>query len=220
MAVGDVPAQPHIRQSIKQAWNNMWPNFWWLLLFGVLVSVLPQIFSLPGYIAPENVALNVGSSVLALLVSFLVVGPLGAGLVDAHLATSRGEKPTWHHMGYGFRHWGQAVLLVVMVALITAVGFILLVIPGIYVAVRLTFATYRFVHDDLDAWDAIKASWEDTRGRWWHTFALGLMGFLLFIAGLLALGVGVFVAMVLVSQMTAVFWRSINEGGPKGAEAA
>lgn len=208
MAVADVPAEPRVIPSLKQAWTNIWPSFWWLFLFGFIAGVANGVQG--GDWVPVlgvRIFLDVAGGLLSL---FLGV-PLGFGLVKAHLAASRGEKPTWSDLGYAFRgrYW-QSVLLGLLSFLIVLGGLILLVIPGIYLGVRLTFAGQRFVEGGLDARGAIKASFADTRGRWWSVFALALMSILLFLGGILALGVGVFVAMVLVSQMGVVYWRAIQ----------
>lgn len=63
--------------------------------------------------------------------------------------------------------------------------------------------------------DAIRASRADVTGRWWSVFGLILLAIPLVIAGLLALVVGVFVALVLVQQMVTVNWRAVQaERGP------
>lgn len=216
MAVGDVPAEPRIRASIRQAWTNIWPSFWWLLLFGFLAALAsgggnatPRT---PDGIDPVAIGINVGGGLIAVFLGM----PLAVGLTKAHLAASRGQKPTWNDFGYAFgpRYW-PSVGLGVLTMLIVIGGLILLILPGIYWAVRLAFAQQRFVEDGLGVRDAIRASFADTKGRWWNVFGLVLMAIPLILAGLLALIVGVFVALVLVSQMQAVYWRSIQaQRGP------
>ena len=211
MAVGDIP-EPRVIPALKQAWTNIWPHFWWLLLFGFLTSLAT------GTSGGENVEvngaslfLNIGGSLLAIFLGI----PLSMGLVNAHLAASRGEKPTWHHMGYAFgpRYW-PTIGLGLLSILIVVGGLILLIIPGIYLAVKLSFTSPRFIEDDLGVMDAIRASFADVKGRWWNVFGLALMAIPLIIAGLLALFVGVFVAMVLISQMSVVYWRGVQAQGP------
>lgn len=210
MAVADVPAEARIRPAVKQAWTNIWPNFWWLLLFGLLAGLATNISI--GQTVPVSDAVMISVNTLGGLVAIFVGIPLSMGVVKAHLVASRGEKPTWSDLGYAFgpRYW-SSLGLGVLSALIVIGGLILLILPGIYLAVKLAFAPVRWVEDGLGAVDAIKASFEDVKGRWWNVFGLALMGFLLFLAGLVALVVGVFVSMVLVSQMTVVYWRALAE---------
>ena len=208
MAVGDVPSQARIRPSLKQASANIWPNIWWLLLFGFLAA-LAQGIEGSQEAAPAGVVLTV--NVVGGLVALFVGIPLSMGLTKAHLAASRGLKPTWQDFGYSFgpRYW-PTIGLGVLTMLIVVGGLILLIIPGIYWGVRLAFAQQRFIEDELGVMDAIRASRADVTGRWWNVFGLILMAILLVLAGLLALVVGVFVSLVLIQQMVTVYWRAIQ----------
>jgi hypothetical protein len=214
MMAGEVPLDARIKPSLRQAWTNIWPNFWWLLLFGFL-ALLPG--SGPtntdlAHVRPVDVAIDVGGGLIGIFVGI----PLGFGVTKAHLAASRGEKPTWSDLGYAFgpRYW-PSIGLGLLTMLIIVGGLVLLIIPGIYWAVRLAFTHQRFVADGLGVRDSIRASFADTGGRWWSVFGLAMMSLLLVIAGVLALIVGVFVALVLIHQMWVIYWRSIQaQRGP------
>ncbi len=212
MAVADVPSEVRVFASLRQAWTNMWSAFWILLGLTVIV-VVASIAGQPGSFLSEEAGwqMQLAWGLFGLAMSVFVIGPLTLGLVKAHLAVTRGQKPAFDDLGYGFSRYLDAVLVTLLSFLIIAAGFILLIIPGIYLAVKLMFTTQRFVDDELSPVEAIKASWADTQGRWWRTFGLALLSIPLFIAGLLALGVGVLVAHVLVGQMNAVYWRSIAQ---------
>ncbi len=211
MAVGTVPVEPRVFASYGQGWTNMWPVFWILLVFA-LFEFLVQVPGQVGQLFPEDQwRIALVWSAIGLALAFFVGGPLGMGVVKGHLKASRGDKPELEDLGYGFSRYWAAVLLSVLAFFIVAIGFILLILPGIYLAVRLTFVAHRFVNDGLEPMDAIKASFEDTRGRWWRTFALGLLAIPLFIAGLVLLGVGALVAAVWIEQAVTVYWRSIEQ---------
>lgn len=62
------------------------------------------------------------------------------------------------------------------------------------IPLRLTLAFYFLVDRDLPALDALRRSWEWTRGNWLKLIGLTMVDFGLMLAGVLALGVGVFVA--------------------------
>ncbi len=216
MTVGAVP-EPRVQAALGQAWTNIWPHFWWLLLFGVIEGVASNIRL--GEPWPGEVRLFVNSG--GALIAIFLGAPLGVGLTKVHLAASRGERPTWQDFGYAFgpRYW-QSVLLGLLVFLIIVGGLILLIVPGIYWGVKMAFASQRFIEDNLPAVDAIKASFADTKGHWWPVFGMAILALLLFVAGVLALLVGFFVAMVLVPQMFVVYWRAMVEAPDGGAGGA
>lgn len=216
MAVGDLPPGPRVIPSLKQAWTNIWPSFWWLLLFGFIAALASGGGNSAPMRAGEFDPMALGIDVAGGLVTVFLGIPLSMGVTKAHLAASRGEKPTWSDLVYAFgpRYW-PAVGLGVLTFLIIVGGLVLLIVPGIYWAVRLAFVHPRFIEDGLGARDAIRASFADTKGRWWPVFGLILMAIPLLIAGLLALVVGVFVALVLIEQMCVVYWRTVQvERGP------
>jgi hypothetical protein len=210
MAVGDM-AQPRVGAAYGQAWTNMWPEFWVLVLMAI-ISMVGEIVSSGDFFIEFGWQTQTIVGFVSLLLSILVFGPLGIGIVKSHLAVSRGEKANLADLGYGFTRYGQSVLLSLLSFLIVVGGLILLIIPGIYFAVKLSFATNRFVHDEMTANDAIRASFEDVKGHWWPTFGLAILAFLIAIGGLITLIFGVLVAIVWVSQANVVYWRAITEG--------
>lgn len=218
VAVADLPSKAAILPSLRQAWTNIWPNFWWLLLFGVLALLANAVsggdeYGVEGRAGAISAALDLVGAALTIFVGI----PLGVGVVKAHLVASRGTRPTWKDLGYAFgpRYW-PSIGLGLLTLLITVGGLLLLVIPGIYWGVRLVFASQRFVSDELGVMDSIRASRADVTGRWWNVFGLVLMSIPLLIAGALALGVGILVALVLIQQMFVVYWRALAQEGSKG----
>jgi hypothetical protein len=211
MVVADLPAEARVIPSLKQAWTNIWPSFWWLLLFGLIAGLANNGGSNNDYETFDLTAVIFDG--VAILIGVFVGIPLTYGLIRSHLQASRGEKPVWADLALAFnkdRYW-RSIGLSLLVAVIIIGGLILLIIPGIYLAVRLSFASYHFVDSDLPIKECLKASWADTDGRWWNVLGLALMAIPLFIAGVLALVVGVSVAIVLTSQMGVVYWRAIDQ---------
>ncbi len=96
--------------------------------------------------------------------------------------------------------------------LIVLAGFILLIVPGIYLSIKLSFASYAVVDKKLGPIDAIKASYDMTKGNWWNLAFLGLVSGLIVIAGALALLVGLFVAIPVVLIAYAYVYRKLSSG--------
>jgi hypothetical protein len=61
--------------------------------------------------------------------------------------------------------WMRMVLLDLLIVVTVIGGLILLIIPGIYFALRLSLAPYFLVDKNTDVMDAYKASWEATKGN-------------------------------------------------------
>jgi len=90
------------------------------------------------------------------------------------------------------------------------VGLGLLIIPGIYLALRLQFFTAIIVEEDGGILESLRRSWEITKGQAMPLFlvfltmvGISIVGFLLFI-------VGIFVAIPLTYMMYAYTYRKLS----------
>ena len=99
----------------------------------------------------------------------------------------------------------------ILIGVIIVAGLILLVIPGIYLAARLSFLTYVLLEqEDYDFLKAISTSWEMTENHVWDLVGLGLVAFLIVIAGILALGLGLIIAIPITGVMSAIAYRALQ----------
>lgn len=85
------------------------------------------------------------------------------------------EVPNAQHT----RRLPRTLAVLVVVSLITGVavgvGFVFLVIPGIFLAVALAFSQLAVVVEDAGVVEAVKRSWSLTKGNRLRLFALGLI---------------------------------------------
>ena len=63
----------------------------------------------------------------------------------------------------------------IVVAVIVGLGIIMLIVPGIIFACRLAFVPYLVVDREMDVMDALRVSWDMTRGPGWQIFFIGLL---------------------------------------------
>jgi uncharacterized membrane protein len=98
----------------------------------------------------------------------------------------------------------------IVVAVIVMVGFILLIIPGIYLALRLQFFGWAIVDKDLGPFAAIQESWEMTQGSAWNLFLLWWLLLFVNVAGMLALGIGLLVTSPLTLVAMAYVYRKLE----------
>lgn len=69
-----------------------------------------------------------------------------------------------------FRNFFGLIGLSIVIGFATLLGLILFILPGIYVATKLSLAPAIFIIDEEDFGDALSRSWETTNGYWWFTF--------------------------------------------------
>lgn len=63
--------------------------------------------------------------------------------------------------------WGRLLLTYILTILAISFGLVLLVVPGIYIGIRLAFAEFYCVMEGKSAMESIRASWDSTSGFFW-----------------------------------------------------
>lgn len=106
----------------------------------------------------------------------------------------------------------RAIGASILYTLMVMVGLILLVVPGIFLAIRFAYFMHAIVDRDKGVIDSLSYSWSLTTNNWGNIFLLGLLSFGLAIAGLLALCVGVLVAIPIIMLMSSVAYRWMQYG--------
>ncbi len=129
------------------------------------------------------------AAVASVALGVLVIPPLVTALhVVVVQALARGEEPT---VGGALRSASTrlfpAVAAVMVYSVAVAAGLLLLIVPGIWLAVRWYFCAQAAVVDGLGPPDALRRSAEVVQTRWWRTFGV-LLAFGVVVGALGALG--------------------------------
>jgi hypothetical protein len=111
------------------------------------------------------------------VVSYLVVAPLMvAATIYVLQRLAEGERP---HAGRSIQAaldvFAPVFLAVLLAGAGIALGLVLLILPGIYVAVRWYFVAQAVVIDNARSTEALRASWRLTNGFWLRTFGVILL---------------------------------------------
>jgi uncharacterized membrane protein len=106
---------------------------------------------------------------------------------------------------------GPACLLALGIyCLAVSGGFVLLIVPGIYVAVRYCLFAQIITDTSASAVVALRKAAELARGNWSALGALFLIAFLVNIAGLAVLGIGLIISFPVTLLAIAGFYRSLQ----------
>jgi len=132
-------------------------------------------------------------------VGVLLGSILHGGLLYMFLRRIRGEDVQLGDMFAGFNIAPLPLLLAgLVVGALTAVGFLLCIVPGIYLAVAYLFVLPLVIDKKLDFWPAMEVSRQVVHKHWFQMFLFALVLLLIVCAGVLACGVGLIIAMPVV----------------------
>jgi hypothetical protein len=120
------------------------------------------------------------AGLLAALAGILMYLVLTGAITRAVAAEVAGEDPSLEQSyRFGFHRLGSVLLVSILVGLATIGGLILLVIPGIYIGVRLAISIEALVVEGRRGTEAMGRSWGLVGGHWWHAFGTLVVGGLL-----------------------------------------
>jgi len=180
-----------IRSCLRRGWALVRNNFWPIVGISALISVLLAVAHSAGVvISPSHDGPNGVGSIIGLLVS----GPLMGGLYLYFLNRIRGQPVTIETAFAGFSNRFLHLFLGNFVAtLLMVLGFLCLILPGIYLWVAWTFTLPLIVDRRLDFWSAMEVSRKMVTRHWWKLLGLVLVLALLKYAGLLVFCLGIFI---------------------------
>jgi len=174
---------------LRRSFEVVGPIYWPLLILaspGFILAIVTELTPLLGGI---------------LRLAYGIVAPILGGaalwLVDQHL--KRQAPLLGNSLNRAVSKAVPLVLSTLLAALLSSLAFIFLIIPGIYVGVKLALTPCAIALENQGTTGGLRYSWNLVKGRWWGVFWALLIGDFI-------LGFGV---VVLVSRVVADFGDSV-----------
>jgi len=99
----------------------------------------------------------------------------------------------------------------VVIGIAIIVGLVFLILPGLYIAFRLQFFNYALLEQETPNFsDAIKTSWDMTKGHVIDLVVIAIVSGIIVIGGVLALIIGLFVAIPVISLMSVLVYKNLK----------
>jgi len=172
------------RRDPKELFSDSFSVLWRHL--GVFL-VLAAVVVVPVHVIVSGIGLEqltgrydrsptLAETLIPTLVSFLVVSPLlNAICIHVLRSLADAEKPSARlALVEGFEAFQPIFFAVLLAAAGIALGLLLFIVPGIYVAVRWFFVPQAVIIEGVSGPQALGRSMEVTDGFWWRTFAIVL----------------------------------------------
>lgn len=155
---------------LDQALTDSW-GFFRRHLGALSVIVLPIVIplqvgmSLYGSANPEQEMSSSEMMVTTLLGLAVYAFYLGAVIFYIASVTTGQRRSTAELYRLALRYWAPLLLLMFLVAFAVFGGFMLLVVPGVLLMLKLAFAEFDLLLNGSSPTDALKTSWELTKNR-------------------------------------------------------
>ena len=132
-----------------------------------------------------------------------------AGIIRGTLDITEGRKFDIAH-AFGQLDYGKVIITSVLVGVLTTIGLVLFVLPGILVAFFTTFALYFVVDNGTAPMESVKASFALVKDHLGDVFLLFLASIAAVIVGALACLVGLLVAVPVVTIAWAYAYKTLQ----------
>ena len=195
-----------ISEVFGTSWKHTNSQIWVLVGLFIGFSILSMIVTLFGMPAQGSIVGRVIVQIVSLLISCIFM----LGYVKNIFQALDGEEPQFSAYGQQSRKIITYLIANILFSIAVCIGMVLLIIPGIYLYLRLQFFTAFIVEEDCGIIESLQKSWNMTQGQTLPLFLLLLTMIGTAIVGCILFFVGFFVAVPLIYMMQCYTFRKLN----------
>ncbi len=137
-------------------------------------------------------AISIGAASVP-LASMLIAWPLSAGFYFFAYYKVKHGNVEYNQFFEGFNNFGNLLVGYLLVSIFVFLGFIFLIIPGIYLLVAYSLAQPIIVFTEIKPLEAMKYSMKIVNKHWFEFFGLGVFVLFLNFIGVLFIGLGLLI---------------------------
>ena len=178
-------------ESVKFAWQKTKENFWNLIAVTVIVMVVNGVFN---SLEKHTAGVLPLVSMIIWICSWLVSLLMALGVIKIALKVYAGERFEISDIFTNTKKFLDYLLASILYFVAVVFGLVLLIVPGIIIAIRMGFYSYLIVDKEMGPVDALKESMNLTKGSSWNIFFFWFLLLGIVLLGFLALIVGIVVA--------------------------
>jgi len=196
-----------ISEIISGAWKGLKAEFWLLvgLIIGYVIIAMLLSLSIPDM--KDGITITaIVITALSIIISLI----FRLGYTQNLFQALDKEEPQFSAYGRQSLKLVTYLIAYLIYFIIVTIGIALLIVPGIYLALRLQFFLASIVDENTSIIGSFKQSWEITKGQTLPLFLLMLIMIALYILGLLILGIGIFVTIPLTGLMYCYTFRKLT----------
>lgn len=215
-----------IGDTLSEAWSKVSGRKMSFFLAGLLYFVatiaisfvLQLVLGILGFGAvnlagatPDNTGITalIAGALLAPLIISALVYPMVGGIMMMGIKSAV-DAPI--NPGMIFQQFGKIVpifLCYLLMTILIIIGYLLFVIPGIYLTIAYALAIPLIVEKDLGPWQALEASRKAITKRWFTVFFLFLLLGIIMVLAMIPLMIGFIWAAPLMAIVIGVMYRNM-----------
>lgn len=195
-----------ISEVFSTSWKYTKSQIWVLVGLFIGYFILSSIISMFGMPAQGS---TVGKIVVN-LINAIISSVFMLGYIKNLFQTMDGEEPQFSAYGQQSRKIITYLVASIIMGIVVTIGIFLLIVPGIYLAIRLQFYSVYIVEEDCGIIESLQKSWNLTKGQVMPLFLLILAMIGIAIVGCILFFVGLFVAVPLIYMMQCYAFRKLN----------
>ena len=180
-------------EIIKAGWihiNGIKMQFIVAFLIYIVIAIIVQ--TALGFVFPQGSSENPNllNQLIVGVLSMPILVPLLVGIIMMAINNSRGETVDFKSVFNYYHLTGVLSLAGILVYIMTMVGLMLFVLPGIYLSIAYTFTMPLIVDKNLGVWDAMELSRKTVTMHWFKVFGLVLLLGIIGLISAIPLGIG------------------------------
>ncbi len=201
-------------------WDRMKKFFLDLFLITIIVGFVYIPLAIINSLDGRGTVGGVILSIFGLAYLLLLQNPIDYGSAFVFLKAVRGDKIEVKDIFSPFENierYLNVILAELLKLAIVGIGMFLLIVPGIIFACKLAFVKYLVLDRNMGPVEAVKESWNMTKGYAVDIFLLGLIAIPLAIAGLICFVVGLIPVIMWVRCAFASMYYAVSKVGEEKA---
>ncbi len=215
-----------VGELIKEAWQmtkgakaSLWGGL--IVMYGILVALsFGGVFAMPKLAAQTDPNTAMGISAGVQLVTAWLSMLFTAGLMLIGVRRVFGEEVSWKMVFAGFSKGFTITIAMILQTILVGIGFLLLVLPGIYLSIGYALTLPLILDKGLGPWEAMEASRKAIHKKWWTVLGVYLVMMLLYAISAIPLGLGLIWTIPMFFVLIGVLYaRLFGDGFDAGAES-
>jgi hypothetical protein len=197
---------------LKEAWQKtsgvkgpIWGSAFMIFLLIILMGIGGRLLSTMLGGDEDNIALGAALQ----LTVMVAVYPFMAGVMMIGIRHSIGLPVNWKMaLGY-FSYLVPIVVAAVLITVLTFIGFMLIILPGIYLSLGYSLTMPLIIDKGMSPWQAMEASRQAIHKCWFKVFGLYFVMALIYLVSVIPFGLGLIWTVPMFVMVSAILYREL-----------